>query len=224
MCHRYWRYQEHLSEVAFSESGDPKPGILIHTIKRRADHRERTDSKGGIARVPALSRDSRAQGGRGGFPIWIHPYRTAHRHHRVGHFGCDRGLLPLGCDRSEPAAACNSDAKTVQTAVSAYNAEKRRLPGRLQQPDHDRCHGHGPYLHSGPMATVTQRLRDRQRQRDGRTNLPPPPPATNYDRPLARLFAQALAKHHCIGTLKTARPLRPGASTFITAIDRRGTS
>jgi type II secretory pathway pseudopilin PulG len=54
-------------------------------------------------------------------------------------------------------AACNSDAKTVQTAVAAYQAENPgALPagftfGNLTGVDPS---GHGPYLHAAPTATL----------------------------------------------------------------------
>ncbi len=42
-----------------------------------------------------------------------------------------------GVTGQSKAAACNSDAKTVEIAVDAYNAENRHLPGQL-----DRTAGH----------------------------------------------------------------------------------
>jgi prepilin-type N-terminal cleavage/methylation domain-containing protein len=56
-------------------------------------------------------------------------------------------------------AACNSDAKTVQTSVAAYQAENPgalpagfgfgNLTGTVPDPS-----GHGPYLHAAPTATL----------------------------------------------------------------------
>jgi prepilin-type N-terminal cleavage/methylation domain-containing protein len=64
-----------------------------------------------------------------------------------------------GVTGQSEAAACNSDAKTVQTAVSAYQAENPgALPAafafsNLTTVDPS---GHGPYLHAAPTATVAK--------------------------------------------------------------------
>jgi prepilin-type N-terminal cleavage/methylation domain-containing protein len=64
-----------------------------------------------------------------------------------------------GVTGQSEAAACSSDAKTVQTAVAAYQAENPgALPagftwGNLTGVDPS---GHGPYLHAQPTATVAQ--------------------------------------------------------------------
>ena len=62
-----------------------------------------------------------------------------------------------GVTGQSESAACNSDAKTVQTAVAAYTAENPgALPAgftwsNLTGTDPS---GHGPYLHAQPTATV----------------------------------------------------------------------
>jgi prepilin-type N-terminal cleavage/methylation domain-containing protein len=49
-------------------------------------------------------------------------------------------------------AACNSDAKTAETAVSAYYAEVGSYPTAWT--DLTNTNGHGPYLRTAPSATV----------------------------------------------------------------------
>jgi len=49
-------------------------------------------------------------------------------------------------------AACNSDAKTVETAVSAYFAETGNQPADFAALT--ATGGHGPYLRTAPSATV----------------------------------------------------------------------
>jgi prepilin-type N-terminal cleavage/methylation domain-containing protein len=61
-----------------------------------------------------------------------------------------------GVTGQSEAAACSSDAKTVETAVSAYYAENNDTPPlsipALTVVD---ASGHGPYLRAAPTATVT---------------------------------------------------------------------
>ena len=58
-----------------------------------------------------------------------------------------------GVTGQSEAAACNSDAKTAQTSVSAYSAENNdALPSSWG--DLTATGGHGPYLHAKPTATV----------------------------------------------------------------------
>ncbi len=61
-----------------------------------------------------------------------------------------------GVTGESKAAACNADAKTVETAVSAYQAENSAAPvsyDNLTTAAGDPS-GHGPYLHSKPSATL----------------------------------------------------------------------
>ena len=50
-------------------------------------------------------------------------------------------------------AACNSDAKTAETAVSAYYAETGSYPAAWT--DLTSTAGHGPYLRTAPSATIS---------------------------------------------------------------------
>jgi len=51
-------------------------------------------------------------------------------------------------------AACNSDAKTVETAVSAYYAETGAYPAAADWTALTATAGHGPYLRTQPSATI----------------------------------------------------------------------
>ena len=58
-----------------------------------------------------------------------------------------------GVTGQSQAAACSSDAKTVETAISAYQAENNAFPASLTALTTTDASGHGPYLRAVPTAT-----------------------------------------------------------------------
>jgi len=59
-----------------------------------------------------------------------------------------------GVTGQSQAAACASDAKTVETGISAYQAENGSFPASLAALTTTDASGHGPYLRAVPTATV----------------------------------------------------------------------
>jgi type II secretion system protein G len=60
-----------------------------------------------------------------------------------------------GVTGQSQAAACSSDAKTVETAISAYQAENGSFPASLTALTVVDASGHGPYLRAVPTASIT---------------------------------------------------------------------
>ena len=102
-----------------------------------------------------------------------------------------------GVTGQSQSAACNSDAKTVDTAVSAYEAENPSIVPTMA--DLTATGGHGPYLKAAPTATLATsgyqiRLNTSPTVANVQveTSKQATPTWTNYDTPAGAALCSAL--------------------------------
>ena len=99
-----------------------------------------------------------------------------------------------GVTGQSQSAACNSDAKTVDTAVSAYEAENPSIVPTMA--DLTATGGHGPYLKAAPTATLATSGYQIQLGTSGNvqveTSKQKKPTWTDYDTPAGAALCSAL--------------------------------